>query len=212
MVLGPSSVASVRAAQPADSRAIAELMVACFPREFSLLFGRRREAAVAVVEQVVGLEGVGGAQALVAQDSGSVIGMLLLECEQRARITKSRAAMWQLARDQVGLGHLPRLLLGLALLSHQVKAGEAYISALGVASSARRRGWATRLLQEAEAWARARGMTCLGLHVNSDNVGARSLYQRLGFEERGVQTRLFASLLLGEPPVIYMTKPLGPLP
>jgi len=203
-----SQAITVRPAGPGDLRAIAELMVECFPREFGLLFGRRLEAAAAVVEEVVGLEGVGGAQAFVAQNSTSVIGMLLLEAEHRSRISIRWPAMWRIARAKVGLWHLPRLLLGVALLSYHAEPGEAYISSVGVTCRMRGRRVGTRLLQAAEAWARDNDMARVGLHVVSDNVGARSLYGRVGFMERGEERHLLASLLLGQPATIYMTKEL----
>jgi len=202
----------VRTGESHDSQAIAELMVECFPREFGLLFGSRLEEAIAVVASIIGIEGVGGAQAFVAQDSTSVIGMLLLESARQARTTLGRAAMWNIALDKVGLWHLPRLLLGVALLSHRVKPGEAYISAVGVTSSARRRGVGGRLLRAAGAWARANHMIHLALHVRSDNAGARSLYQRLGFIERREETHLLAYLLLGQRSIIYMSKALEDTP
>lgn len=181
-------------------------MVECFPREFELPFGRRREAAIAVVEEVLRFESGEGLQAFVAQDSSSVIGMLLLGTTSRTRITESWTAMWRIAREIVGLRHVPRLLLGIALPSYDPRPGEAYVNAVGVTSRARGRGAGSRLLQAAEAWARDKQMEILGLHVSSDNARAKSLYERLGFEERGVQTRLLASILLREPAIIYMTK------
>jgi len=183
--IGGGQTITVRAAVPQDYRGIAELMVECFHREFCLMFGRRLEAAVAVVEEVVGLEGLGGAQAIVAQDSTSVIGMLLLEAAHRARLSMSWPAMWRIARGKVGLWHLPRLLLGVALLSYHAEPGEAYISSVGVTCRMRGQGVGTRLLQAAEDWARDNDMTQMGLHVVSENAGARSLYRREGFRERG---------------------------
>ena len=203
---------TVRPAGAEDSRAIAALMVECFPREFGLLFGTRLGAASAVVEEVLRFESGEGLHAFVAQDSASVVGMLLLQSTPRTRITESWAAMWRIARYKVGLCHVPRLLLGIALPSYDARPGEAYIGAIGVTSGARGRGAGTRLLQAAETWARDNHMRRLSLHVSSDNAGARTLYRRLGFTERGEQTHLLASLLLGQPAIIYMAKDLKDSP
>ena len=210
--MGAGEAITIRQARPGDLGAVAELMVECFPQEFGLLFGQRLQAACAAVEGILRLETGGRVHALVAEDSSSVIGMLLLESARRGRLNRSLATMWRIARDKVGLRHLPRALLGVALPSYHVKPAEAYIRAIGVTARARRRGVATRLLQEAGVWARANHMTRLALHVSSDNAGARSLYRRLGFIERREETNLLAHLLLGQRSTIYMSKALEDTP
>jgi len=203
---------TVRPAGPEDFPAIAALMVECFPREFRLLFGNRLEAASAVVEEVLRFESGAGLHAFAAQGSASVVGMLLLESAHRTRITERWAAMWRIARYKVGLCYVPRLLLGIALPSYDARPAEAYIGAIGVTSGARGRGAGTRLLQAAETWARDNHMRRLGLHVSSGNPGARTLYRRVGFRERSEETHLLASLLLGQPAIIYMAKDLEDSP
>lgn len=56
---------------------------------------------------------------------------------------------------------------------------------LMVAQSHRRRGIGQALLEAAVAWARAREVRKLELHVFPHNVGAIELYERFGFEREG---------------------------
>lgn len=185
---------------------MARLQVECFPREFSLLFGARLEVATAVAEEVLRVEHPGGSGAFVAQEGDSVVGMLLLESVPQIKVTRDWRAMWRILRNEVGLRHLPRLLLGVFLLGHKVRSGEAYIKSVAVTARARNRGVGTLLLRRAEAWARANRKRRLGLHVNMSNDRARSLYQRLGFVERRREGSRFACLFLRMPGWFYMTK------
>lgn len=56
-----------------------------------------------------------------------------------------------------------------------------YVSLLALAEEAEGRGVARRLLDEAEAWARARGWRFLSLDVFADNRRAIDFYERGGF-------------------------------
>jgi shikimate dehydrogenase len=58
----------------------------------------------------------------------------------------------------------------------------AVVESMVVAEEFRDRGIGTRLLEEAEAWARARGLESVQLNVWADNLAAIRLYQRLGYE------------------------------
>jgi GNAT superfamily N-acetyltransferase len=57
-----------------------------------------------------------------------------------------------------------------------------YIDALATAEDARRRGVAVALLGNAERRARERGLRALALDTTASNMGARALYERVGFE------------------------------
>ncbi len=58
----------------------------------------------------------------------------------------------------------------------------AYVEDLALAAAAEGRGLARRLMQEAEGWARSLGFRRIGLSVWSQNVRARGLYERLGYQ------------------------------
>ncbi|MGD1941689.1 MAG: GNAT family N-acetyltransferase [Leptolyngbyaceae cyanobacterium] len=57
-----------------------------------------------------------------------------------------------------------------------------YVLVLYVSPAHRRRGIATALLHQAQAWARARGDYQIGLQVFADNPGAIARYQKLGYQ------------------------------
>ncbi|WP_433367578.1 GNAT family N-acetyltransferase [Actinoplanes sp. CA-142083] len=57
----------------------------------------------------------------------------------------------------------------------------AWLSEIEVADGLRGRGYGSRMIEAAEADLSARGVKRIGLHVFGHNVGARRLYQRLGY-------------------------------
>jgi ribosomal protein S18 acetylase RimI-like enzyme/ketosteroid isomerase-like protein len=61
----------------------------------------------------------------------------------------------------------------------------AYVYDFGVPEHLRRRGYGRSTMELAEQWCRDQGADEIGLHVFAYNVGARSLYEQLGFEETG---------------------------
>ena len=66
----------------------------------------------------------------------------------------------------------------------------AHISDLYVEESCRRAGVATKLVEDALALARARGLECVTLEVEADNAGARRLYEKLGFRGESLRSPL----------------------
>ena len=66
----------------------------------------------------------------------------------------------------------------------------AHISDLYVEESCRREGVATKLVEEALGLARARGLECVTLEVETDNAGARRLYEKLGFRGESLRSPL----------------------
>ena len=66
----------------------------------------------------------------------------------------------------------------------------AHISDLYVEESCRREGIATALVNDALALARARGLGCVTLEVETGNAGARRLYEKLGFRGESLRSPL----------------------
>ena len=66
----------------------------------------------------------------------------------------------------------------------------AHISDLYVEASCRRAGVATALVEDALALARARGLDCVTLEVETDNAGAQRLYEKLGFRGESLRSPL----------------------
>ena len=82
-----------------------------------------------------------------------------------------------------------------------------------VAEGSRRRGVATALTHAAEAEALARGQDRLTLSVGNGNFAARTLYERLEFEDTGLEPeRVVGTIMLrGEPfevddTLVYLVK------
>nr|WP_316047445.1 GNAT family N-acetyltransferase [Planococcus glaciei] len=68
---------------------------------------------------------------------------------------------------------------------------------LGVQKSAQNKGIATSLLQKAEEWSAAKGVTRLELTVVEENNAARKLYDKSGYEKEGVRKK---SLIIDDKP------------
>ena len=71
--------------------------------------------------------------------------------------------------------------VGLANLA--VRGGEAWIGGVGVVASARRTGVGEALMRAVHEEARARGVERVWLEVIDSNVGARALYEKLGYAQ-----------------------------
>jgi len=64
-----------------------------------------------------------------------------------------------------------------------------YVSILAVTAAAEGRGVASRLMEEAEGWARAQGFRFLLLDVFGSNATARRFYERRGFVADSLRLR-----------------------
>ena len=72
-----------------------------------------------------------------------------------------------------------------------------YLDDLSVTEKSRGRGIGTRLIGQAEDYARELSIPVLVLHVEKENTGARRLYERLGFVpfgEDGTRQRMIKKL------------------
>lgn len=198
----------VRPAAPPDLDAAARVLVAAFPREFRLLFGRRQRVAEEVAAHVLYSDYPEGHGAWVASEDGRIIGLLLLESPPQVRQHRTWRLAWHVAWRHVGLWGLPRLAVALVMPRYTVQPGEAYVRAIGVLADHRGRGAGTRLLECAEEWGRRQGKRWLGLHVHSENPRAHALYRRVGYVERGYRPSFITWLVLRQRGTHYMTKPL----
>src|SRR5512136_2352569 len=71
-------------------------------------------------------------------------------------------------------------------------ADEVHVTNIAVRKDLRKRGVATRLVEEALYLARNERMRYCTLEVRKSNEAARGLYQRLGFEARGIRPKYYS--------------------
>ena len=69
---------------------------------------------------------------------------------------------------------------------------EGQIINVAVRPEAKRRGIGRALMEQAEAYAKERGIVFLSLEVRESNIAARSLYSSLGWEERGIRKGFYS--------------------
>ncbi len=91
-----------------------------------------------------------------------------------------------------------------AFLVTQRISGEWELENIVVAEGARRQGLGARLISELADQARAEQGEAIFLEVRESNMGARSLYRKLGFEEVGSRRNYYASPT--EDAIIYRLK------
>ena len=77
------------------------------------------------------------------------------------------------------------LILGYVLTLYRARTSIARLYSLAVAPATQGKGLGKRLMQQAEQDAWEKGCIALRLEVRSDNQKAQSLYQSLGYTERG---------------------------
>jgi ribosomal protein S18 acetylase RimI-like enzyme len=82
-------------------------------------------------------------------------------------------------------------LAGYILGSMQTPSSDAWILSLLIAPSFRRKGLATRLIQELLQQFVVQGASCARIHVSPANQSAMTLYDRLGFREQTYEEHYF---------------------
>ena len=163
-----------------DAEVVGRLMLDAFPETFTRIFRERdREAARAVGH---GLRAFGSLpNAWLAEVDGVCVGLALVRWGNRSTPAAALRAFLAMARV---LG--PRRALNVAfhippLPPHWLHEHEAYISALAVSPTQRRRGHGSALLDHVIDLARARGYHQITLRVEADNAAAQALFRRHGF-------------------------------
>lgn len=151
-----------------------------------------------------------GSQALrgmfVADQGGQIIGTTTLRTWEMGNDDSGAA---ELAFQQVlGLWGALRSIFALSLLDHRIGRAEGFITDVAVLPPFRRQGVAFTLLGYAEAEARIRHKQYLGLYVSSANIGARTLYYRLGFRDIHTRRSWLTRLIFGHREWVYMRKTL----
>jgi ribosomal protein S18 acetylase RimI-like enzyme len=76
----------------------------------------------------------------------------------------------------------------LACVFVQVRGERLYVGTLAVDPSHQRSGFGTRMMQEAESFARSRGCKALDIRIVNLRTELPAIYQKLGFVETGTQS------------------------
>lgn len=202
--------AEVSVATPEHAAGITSIYRSCFPRSFRSRAGQRFCKAY-----FARLSADPAYRVLVATDGGDVLGFACLHTDRLASLSFGwERSLWPELAPFV-LRH-PRLIARRVLnvlrrrlrrrVHLQSQSGvrdefrrSAYLDDIAVAESARGRGVGSALLEACADETNRLGLSMLMLTVDEENVGAIRLYQRMGFEKRGMnrkhRTRIYARCL-----------------
>ncbi|MFS0868721.1 GNAT family N-acetyltransferase [Paenibacillus xylanilyticus] len=152
----------------------------------------------------------GEGERIVAIQGGSVIGSLSLQFQVRSGEPRPSTTAMDLLRlwegiQEVGWGKALGFAVRLACLRHRPVSGELYIADVSVHERFRGAGVGRMMLDWGLGEAASRPeIRYASLHVSGSNVGAKRLYERMGFCTKDVQRSQFMAWLFGEQEWNYM--------
>jgi ribosomal protein S18 acetylase RimI-like enzyme len=184
----PRDFCRVRAAVSTDAKEIAAILAEAFPALYRTTFGRLNiREVVRLLSALYAAGHLSLATTYVCEREGQVVGALILHLGQP--IGRGQAGdYWRLLTRELGLWRAARAFWGGLLATRMLERriphafDLVYIEALAVTEAHRGQGIGSRLLAEAERYARSTGRSRLALHVLSSNTAARRLYTRVGFK------------------------------
>jgi ribosomal protein S18 acetylase RimI-like enzyme len=200
----------VRAAEPRDDAAVAELVVEGFLDKFRPVFRGRMDRSAKIMERWVHLEhSVGGVSSLVIEGPGpeeisASVGVRIENSDDDALAR----GLWRALRRHLGFVRASWAATLLSYPRYVATSSEAYVERLVVSGKHRNQGMARALLDAAETLARESGKETVGLHVSEGNVTALRLYEFYGYEEKSRQRSLLTAYFLGIRDWLYLQKEL----
>jgi GNAT superfamily N-acetyltransferase len=200
----------VRAAEPHDDAAVAELVVEGFLDKFRPVFRGRMDRSAKIMERWVHLEhSVGGVSSLVIEGPGpeeisASVGVRIENSDDDALAQ----GLWKALRRHLGFVRASWAATLLSYPRYVATSSEAYVERLVVSDKHRNQGMARVLLDAAETLARESGKETVGLHVTEGNVTALRLYESYGYEEKSRQRSLLTAYFLGIRDWLYLQKEL----
>ncbi len=177
-----SAAPGARECEPADCRAVADVVQSAFPDKFSVIFGsriqqgarfmagefmRQREVAPVFVSEVDG-EVVGAIELALSRESGMRAFRLFRALLREAGLFGSMRAAFVFKMVTSGMPGAPG-------------SDSAYVEFIGVKPGYRGRGVGRALLEKAAVESRLAGKRRLLLEVAAENEEAKHLYRKLGF-------------------------------
>lgn len=141
---------------------------------------------------------------MVAEVDGLVVGMMALDWKGKGPPPKAQ----EKGGSRFSWRQRWRVRMAQWVVTVRAKPGDLYVQYIGVVPEVQGSGVGTALLAEGEAIARKKGLMRYTLYVAANNDGARRLYKRLGFEERGRVRSRVTRRLFGVEEWVFMTKPL----
>jgi ribosomal protein S18 acetylase RimI-like enzyme len=200
----------VRAAEPRDDAAVAELVVEGFLDKFRPVFRGRMDRSAKIMERWVHLEhSVGGVSSLVIEGPGpeEISASVGIRIENSDDDALARG-LWRALRRHLGFVRASWAATLLSYPRYVATSSEAYVERLVVSGKHRNQGMARALLDAAETLARESGKETVGLHVSEGNVTALRLYESYGYEEKSRQRSLLTAYFLGIRDWLYLQKEL----
>lgn len=118
----------------------------------------------------------------VAVLGGKIVGIVSLRFSEQEKQQRPNLPLHRL-HSRYGLRGLLRAAFIGMIINHRLDQDELYIDSLVVSSEARGQGIGTALLSFARDTAYAKGKSRLTLYVMKENIRAKALYERFGFQE-----------------------------
>jgi len=201
----------VRAAEPRDNAAVAELVVEGFLDKFRPVFRGRMDRSAKIMERWVYLEHtLGGVSSLVIECPGpeELVASVGVRIESSQDDEALARGLWKALRRHLGFVRASWAAILLSYPRYFATSSEAYVERLVVSGKHRNQGMARALLDAAETLAREFGKETVGLHVSEGNVAALRLYESYGYKENSRQRSLLTGYFLGIRDWLYLQKEL----
>ncbi len=195
----------VRPFRSGDEDSVARAFANAFADKMRTLSGVPEEDWADLLMEAGVLPLVEGEGIMVAELDGHVIGVMSLDWVGRTvppvepRPRSGRFSWWLLRKVRFGQW----------VLDQRARPGEAYVEFIGVDPKGQGMGAGAALLDTGEAMARERGLDQYVLYVAVDNEGARRLYDRFGFREKGRIRSRTTRRMFGVGEWVRMVKTLG---
>lgn len=206
-----SSPITLRPATPADSAAVAALLVQLYAAEIPGALSGPLEAQRALLRYTLEAEGHAGLRGryVVEDAAGGIVGSAGVRLPSEPSVQRAPAGTIRMAYTLLGYANATRMVgtLARSMVAHAppLPAGHAYVHGVVVDEAQRGRGLGLAIMRQLEERLREAGVAGIQLQVVIANAGAQRLYERLGYRVAGRSPRWLDRLTF---PTNTMVKPL----